>query len=81
MNKAYVASLQSSATVSGQPSKKEWVFLFDGLSRGLGGFSTNVTKCVNDGKKTIGIFKSALAAFEDREIFEGVLSTIGKCVF
>ena len=49
------------------------MFFFEGLSRGLGGINTNVTKCVDDGEKTIDAFKQAFTAFEDRKIFEGKL--------
>ena len=66
-----MASLQSSTSVSGKPAKANWVLFFEGLSSGLGGFNTNVTKCVNDGDKTIEKFKLAFGAFEDRKIFDG----------
>jgi len=72
VNKAYVASLQSSTSVSGKPTKANWVLFFEGLSSGLGGLNTNVTKCVDDGDKTIEKFKQAFTAFEDREIFGGI---------
>ncbi len=49
------------------------MFFFDGLSRGLGGFNVNVTKCVDDGDKTVEQFKQAFTYFEDRKIFEGKL--------
>ena len=60
-----------SVTVFGAPVKEEWVSFFDGLSRGLGGFNTNVSLCADDGEHTLETFKASFDAFEDRKIFEG----------
>lgn len=68
----YDAVFNDSVTVYGAPLKAEWVSLFDGISRGLGGFNTNVTKCANDGEHTLETFKASFDAFENRKIFEGV---------
>lgn len=61
-----------SVTVFGAPVKAEWAALFDGISRGLGGFNTNITECADDGEHTVETFKASFDAFEDRKIFEGV---------
>ncbi len=71
MNKAYSAVFNDSVTVVGSPLKAEWVALFDGISRGLGGFNTNITACVEDGEHTLDTFKASFDAFEDRKIYEG----------
>ena len=58
-------------TVYGTPYREKLVDMFDGISRGLGGFNTNVTQCVDDGERTVDTFKASFEAFEERNIFEG----------
>ena len=64
--------LDASLKVSMAPVKDDWVSLFDGISLGLGGFNTNVSKCAEDGEHTVDTFKAAFDAFEDRKIFDGL---------
>ena len=71
MNKHYDAALEATVTVTGAPHKMDWVSVFDGLSLGLGGFNTNISKCESDGEQTVDKFKASFTAFEDRKIIEG----------
>ncbi len=71
VNKAYNAVFEDSVVVSGAPVMDDWVSLYEGLARGLGGFNTNVTKCAYDGEHTLESFKASFAAFENRKIFDG----------
>ena len=64
--------LESSAVIYSGSSDLEWVQLYKGLARGLGGLNTDIALCAEDGNTTLETFRAALTAFEDREIFTGV---------
>ena len=62
-----------SVEVSKAPAKPDWVQVYEGIARGLGNLSTNLTACVKDGNATVEKFKESFKAFEDREIIKGVV--------
>ena len=72
VNKQYESVLEASAVVYNGSSDLEWVQLYKGLARGLGGLNTDIALCAKDGNTTLETFRAALTAFEDREIFTGV---------
>ena len=72
MNKDYAAVFNDSVVAVGSPVREEWVALFDGISRGLGSFNTNISLCAEDGEHTVSTFKASFDAFENRKIFEGM---------
>lgn len=80
MNKQYEAVLESSAVVYSGSGDLEWVQLYKGLARGLGGLNTDIALCAEDGNTTLETFRAALTAFEDREIFTGVACVFAECI-
>ncbi len=54
VNKAYNAVFEDSVVVSGAPVMDDWVSLYEGLARGLGGFNTNVMVRKRCGTKGCG---------------------------
>lgn len=79
VNKQYESVLEASAVVYNGSSDLEWVQLYKGLARGLGGLNTDIALCAKDGNTTLETFRAALTAFEDREIFTGVCVNCASC--
>ncbi len=71
-----MAVLEAVATVDHSTSDVEWVQVYKGIARGLGGINENITECVEDGNRTVETFRDAFTAFENREIFEGTLTVV-----
>lgn len=72
VNRQYEAVLEASAVIYNASTELEWVQLYRGLARGLGGLNTDIALCAEDGNTTLETFRAALNAFEDREIFTGL---------
>ena len=63
--------LETTATVDKGTTDLEWVQIYKGIARGLGGINDNITECVEDGNRTIETFRDSFIAFENRHIFDG----------
>ena len=71
VNKQYDNVTSVQVEVYNSTTQPEWVQLYQGIARGLGDLSTNLTACVKDGDTTIVKFEDSFKAFEDRKIVTG----------